>query len=66
MTHPVSATPATPTAPAAPPARPSTHPSVPAGAHGGPLDGLDRRIVAALQIDGRASLRRIAAALGEP
>ncbi|MDI3419438.1 Lrp/AsnC family transcriptional regulator [Streptomyces luteolus] len=32
----------------------------------GPLDPLDRRIVAALQIDGRASWRRIAAALGEP
>ncbi|WP_338700111.1 Lrp/AsnC family transcriptional regulator [Streptomyces sp. Q6] len=31
-----------------------------------PLDPLDRRIVAALQIDGRASWRRIAAALGEP
>ncbi|MFI6881200.1 Lrp/AsnC family transcriptional regulator [Streptomyces sp. NPDC050400] len=30
------------------------------------LDPLDRRIVAALQIDGRASWRRIAAALGEP
>ncbi|WP_225080757.1 Lrp/AsnC family transcriptional regulator [Streptomyces sp. CoT10] len=70
MTYPVPATPATSTAPAAPPAHPSTHPSVPAGAHGGaptgPLDGLDRRIVAALQIDGRASWRRIAGALGEP
>ncbi|MER5947139.1 Lrp/AsnC family transcriptional regulator [Streptomyces sp. NPDC001904] len=32
----------------------------------GPLDVLDRRIVAALQIDGRASWRRIASALGEP
>ncbi|WP_307804934.1 Lrp/AsnC family transcriptional regulator [Streptomyces sp. VRA16 Mangrove soil] len=31
-----------------------------------PLDALDRRIVAALQIDGRASWRRIASALGEP
>ncbi|MEU9362505.1 AsnC family transcriptional regulator [Streptomyces sp. NPDC048301] len=31
-----------------------------------PLDPLDRRIVAALQIDGRASWRRIATALGEP
>ncbi|MDI3387767.1 AsnC family transcriptional regulator [Streptomyces sp. B-S-A8] len=31
-----------------------------------PLDALDRRIIAALQIDGRASWRRIAAALGEP
>ncbi|MCX5531548.1 Lrp/AsnC family transcriptional regulator [Streptomyces sp. NBC_00006] len=31
-----------------------------------PLDGLDRRIVAALQIDGRASWRRIADVLGEP
>ncbi|MFC1407284.1 MULTISPECIES: Lrp/AsnC family transcriptional regulator [Streptacidiphilus] len=30
------------------------------------LDALDRRIVAALQIDGRASWRRIAAALDEP
>ncbi|MER7396089.1 Lrp/AsnC family transcriptional regulator [Streptomyces sp. NPDC000151] len=29
-------------------------------------DALDRRIIAALQIDGRASWRRIAAALGEP
>ncbi|MFH8621881.1 Lrp/AsnC family transcriptional regulator [Streptomyces vietnamensis] len=63
MTHPVSAT---RTAPAALPARPSTHPSVPAEAPGGPLDELDRRIVAALQIDGRASWRRISAALGEP
>ncbi|WP_236670159.1 Lrp/AsnC family transcriptional regulator [Streptomyces antimycoticus] len=70
MTYPVPATPATPTAPAALPARPSTHPSLPGGAHGGApggrLDGLDRRIVAALQIDGRASWRRIAGALGEP
>lgn len=32
----------------------------------GSLDALDRRIVAALQIDGRASWRRIASALGEP
>ncbi|MHB9759061.1 Lrp/AsnC family transcriptional regulator [Streptomyces sp. BYX5S] len=31
-----------------------------------PLDDLDRRIVAALQIDGRASWRRIADVLGEP
>lgn len=30
------------------------------------LDGLDRRIIAALQIDGRASWRRIATVLGEP
>nr|WP_181512590.1 Lrp/AsnC family transcriptional regulator [Streptomyces sp. SID8367] len=30
------------------------------------MDALDRRIVAALQIDGRASWRRIATALGEP
>lgn len=30
------------------------------------LDALDRRIAAALQIDGRASWRRIASALGEP
>ncbi|MGA5702241.1 Lrp/AsnC family transcriptional regulator [Peterkaempfera bronchialis] len=30
------------------------------------VDDLDRRIVAALQIDGRASWRRIASALGEP
>ncbi|NBE51828.1 AsnC family transcriptional regulator [Streptomyces sp. YC537] len=30
------------------------------------MDGLDQRIVAALQIDGRASWRRISAALGEP
>ncbi|MFE1955832.1 Lrp/AsnC family transcriptional regulator [Streptomyces sp. NPDC059524] len=63
MTHPV---PATRTALAASPARPSTHPAVPDGGSGGPLEGLDRRIVAALQIDGRASWRRIAAALGEP
>lgn len=31
-----------------------------------PLDALDRRIVGALQIDGRASWRRIADVLGEP
>ncbi|WP_436774848.1 Lrp/AsnC family transcriptional regulator [Yinghuangia sp. YIM S09857] len=31
-----------------------------------PIDALDRRIIGALQIDGRASWRRIAAALGEP
>ncbi|WP_346012164.1 Lrp/AsnC family transcriptional regulator [Streptomyces sp. SID3343] len=30
------------------------------------VDALDRRIIAALQIDGRASWRRIATALGEP
>ncbi|GAA3760937.1 DNA-binding Lrp family transcriptional regulator [Spinactinospora alkalitolerans] len=30
------------------------------------LDGLDRRIMAALQVDGRAPWRRIAAVLGEP
>jgi DNA-binding Lrp family transcriptional regulator len=30
------------------------------------LDELDRRIVGALQIDGRASWRRIAEVLGEP
>ncbi|GHA05632.1 hypothetical protein GCM10010329_30130 [Streptomyces spiroverticillatus] len=33
---------------------------------GGSLDDLDRRIVAALQVDGRASWRRIAQALDEP
>jgi DNA-binding Lrp family transcriptional regulator len=31
-----------------------------------PLDALDRRIVGALQVDGRASWRRIADVLGEP
>ncbi|MFD2415613.1 Lrp/AsnC family transcriptional regulator [Amycolatopsis pigmentata] len=31
-----------------------------------PLSALDRRIVGALQVDGRASWRQIAAALGEP
>ncbi|GAA2899678.1 Lrp/AsnC family transcriptional regulator [Streptomyces mexicanus] len=31
-----------------------------------PVDDLDRRIIAALQIDGRASWRRIARVLGEP
>jgi DNA-binding Lrp family transcriptional regulator len=31
----------------------------------GDVDALDRRIIAALQVDGRASWRRIAAALGE-
>lgn len=30
------------------------------------VDALDRRIIAALQVDGRASWRRIATALGEP
>ncbi|WP_159061233.1 AsnC family protein, partial [Streptomyces europaeiscabiei] len=33
----------------------------------GPVtDSLDRRIISALQIDGRAAWHRIAAALGEP
>ncbi|MEU6663345.1 Lrp/AsnC family transcriptional regulator [Streptomyces sp. NPDC046821] len=75
MTDPVPATPAqatsaAPAGPSTPPAgaspRPSTHPTIPAAQPAGPLDALDRRIVAALQIDGRASWRRIAGALGEP
>jgi DNA-binding Lrp family transcriptional regulator len=45
---------------------PVTHPVPATPTAPAPLDPLDRRIVAALQIDGRASWRRIAAAIGEP
>ncbi|MFF2507388.1 Lrp/AsnC family transcriptional regulator [Streptomyces sp. NPDC058067] len=67
MTHPVPDHLTASVRPAGGPAlRPSTHPGVPLVAGAGALDALDRRIVAALQIDGRASWRRIAGALGEP